>query len=245
MGKRGVEIDAFDIKPGRRLAGKYVFESLLGAGWEGEVYKVVEIKTGIHRAAKVFYPQRNANDRAVTFYAKKLDRLRECPVLIQYHSSESIQCRGVKLTCLISEYVEGELLTKFIARQPGKRMRPFEALHLLHAIASGLEYIHKRREYHGDVHSDNVMVRRNGIHFTVKLVDFYHWGVATPANIREDVIQLVGLLYEAVGGAKHYASQPPEIKAICRGLKRGLIAKKFPTAGRLREYLDSFTWETR
>jgi tRNA A-37 threonylcarbamoyl transferase component Bud32 len=138
--------------------------------------------------------------------------------------------------------VEGELLTDVVAGQPGKRLRPFEALHLIHAIARGLEVIHTLGEYHGDVHSDNVLVRRRGIHFVVKIIDFFHWGPARAANIREDVIQLVRLLYDAVGGAARYAGQPPEIKAICRGLRRDLIAKKFSTAGRLREHLESFDW---
>jgi serine/threonine protein kinase len=243
MPKRKMRIDAFDFEPGRRLAGKYVFESLLGAGWEGEVYKVVETKTGIPRAAKVFFPQRNTADRAVKFYARKLHKLRDCPISIQYHSSETMRYRGTTLTCLIGEYVEGELLTKFVARQPGKRLLPFEALHLLHAIASGLEVIHGLREYHGDIHTDNVLVRRQGIRFAVKLVDLFHWGAASAANIREDVIQLVGLFHEVLGGAARYAKHPPEIKAICCGLRRDLIAKKFPTAGRLRTYLESFEWQ--
>ena len=242
MAKRPPRIDAFDFQPGRGLAGKYVFESFIGGGWEGEVYKVVERRTGISRAAKVFYPQRNDRDRAVKFYAKKLDRLRDCPIVIQYHNSETLQYRGIKLTCLISELVEGELLSSFVARQPGKRMQPFEALHLVHAIAAGLEHIHRLGEYHGDVHSDNVLVRRRGIHFVVKIVDFFHWGSPTPAKIREDIIQLAQLLHEAVGGAARYAKQPPEIKAVCRGLRRDLIAKRFPAAGRLREYLESFDW---
>ncbi|MBN1341682.1 MAG: protein kinase [Phycisphaerae bacterium] len=244
MAKRLPKIDSFGFQPGRRLAGKYVFESLLGGGWEGEVYKVVEIKTGIPRAAKIFFPQRNARDRAVKFYATKLDRLRDCAITIQYHNSETIRYKNMNLTCLISELVEGELLADFIRKQPGRRLQAFEALHLLHAIASGLECIHNFGEYHGDIHTDNILVRRRGVHYVVKLVDFFHWGAAGPSKIREDVIQLVGVLYEAIGGANWYAKQVPEIKAICCGLKRGLIARRFPSAGRLREYLESFEWAT-
>ncbi len=244
MSKTRHKINVFDFPPGKRLAGKYVVESQLGKGWEGEVYKVVETKTGIPRAAKVFFPQRNERDRAVTFYAKKLDKLRDCPIAIQYHSSETIQVRRTPVTCLISELVEGELLTDFVDRQPGKRLQPFEALHMLRAIAAGLEYIHNKREYHGDVHSDNILIRRRGVFFDVKLVDFFHWGPATPAKIREDVIMLVRVLYDSVGGQKRYAKQPPEVKAICCGLRRDLIKKKFPTAGRLRQYLDTFSWDS-
>lgn len=235
-------ITSFELKPGRVIGGKYVVHAKLGGGWEGEVYKVVERKTGAHRAAKLFFPKRNIRDRAVTFYARKLERLRKCPIVIQYHHSETVRHRGVPITCLISEYVEGELLSRFIARQPGKRLHPYEALHLTYALARGLEQIHKVREYHGDLHDGNVLVGKAGIFYDVKLVDFFHWGSPTPAHIREDVIDLVRLLYDAVGGRKRYASQPPEIKAICRGLRRDLIGRDFPTARHLREYLEVFTW---
>ena len=89
-----------------------------------------------------------------------------------------------------------------------------------------------------------MLVNRRGIFFDVKLLDFYHWGAPTGTHRRDDVIDLVRLLYDAVGGRKHYATQPPEIKSICRGLRRDLIGKAFPTAHRLRMHLESFIWET-
>jgi tRNA A-37 threonylcarbamoyl transferase component Bud32 len=235
-------IESFDLQPGRLIGGKYVVDGKLGGGWEGEVYKVLERKTGACRAAKLFFPQRNVGDRAVTFYAKKLERLRKCPIVIQYHHSETVRCRGLPITCLISEYVEGELLSAFVARQPGRRLHPFEALHLTYALARGLEAIHAVKEYHGDLHDTNVLVSRVGILFDVKLVDFYHWGAPTAAHIREDVADLIRLLYDAVGGRQRYAAQPPPIKAICRGLRRDLIGQAFPTARHLREYLERFSW---
>ena len=84
--KNAHEIETFDLYPGRILARKYEVISLLGTGWEGEVYKVRESATGIERAAKFFFPQRNPRDRTVNFYAKKLHKLRHCPILIQYHT---------------------------------------------------------------------------------------------------------------------------------------------------------------
>lgn len=237
--KKSPRIEAFGFAPGRMLAGNYRVESKLGGGWEGEVYRVVEWRTGVHRAAKLFFPHRNEKDRAVTFYARKLDRLKDCPIVIQYVHSERIMYRDVPITCLISEYVEGELLQGLVDSQPGKRMHPFEAMHLLYALASGMERVHRHREYHGDLHSENVMVRRRGIFFDVKVVDFYHWGAPTAGKIREDVFDLIKLFYDAVGGRKHYAKQPPQVKAICRGLRRDLIAKRFPSVRHLREHLET------
>lgn len=245
MTKPPIRIDSFDLKPGRKIAGKYVIDCKLGSGWEGEVYKVIETRTGIWRTAKLFYPHRNIGDKAVTYYAKQLNRLSKCLIVIHYIHSETIRVRGVPITCLISEYVEGELLCDFVARQPRKRLRPFEALHLTYALSRGLEDIHRVKEYHGDLHAANVMVRRHGILFDIKLVDFYHWGAPTAAHIKDDVINLIRLLYDSVGGQKHYKSQPPEIKEICRGLRRDLISKSFPTARHLREHLENFTWSSR
>jgi serine/threonine protein kinase len=241
--RRTPRIEAFELAPGRILAGKYRVENLLGSGWEGEVYRVTELRTDVHRAAKLFYPHRNVRERAVRFYARKLDRLRHSSIVIQYHHLESLRFRGEQVSCLISDLVEGQILERFVASQPRRRLQPFEALHLLHALVVGLEEIHRRREYHGDVHDRNVVVKRRGIRFDVKAVDFHHWGRPDRSQIQEDVIQAVQLLYDAVGGRRHYASQPDEIKRICLGLRRDLITRKFPTAGHLRHHLETFDWD--
>ena len=236
------KIDSFNLRPGRVIGGKYVVDGRLGGGWEGEVYKVLERKTGAQRAAKLFFPHRNVRDRAVMFYARKLERLRKCSIVIQYHHSETLRYRGMPITCLISEYMEGELLCDFVRRHPGRRLHTYEALHLTYALARGLEEIHRAREYHGDLHDGNVLVSRVGILFDVKLVDFYHWGAPTAAHMFDDVVDLIRLLYDAVGGRDRYAGQPPEIKTLCRGLRRDLIRRDFPNARRLREYLETFSW---
>ena len=235
-------IDHFDIKPGRLLARKYEVIQSLGRGWEGEVFLVREHPTDIERAVKLFYPQRNPGDRVANFYARKLHKLRHCPIAIQYHTRDTIIYHRVPITLLVSDFVEGELLSDFLRRQPGKRLSPFPALHLLHALASGIECIHQMKEYHGDLHSENIIVQRYGLGFELKLLDFFHWGVPKPENIRGDVVDLVKILYEAVGGQARYRCQPAEIKAICCGLKHSLILKKFRTAGQLREYLENLQW---
>ena len=236
-------LDSFGLYPGRILARKYEVLSLLGAGWEGEVYKIREIATRIERAAKFFFPLRNPRDRAINFYAKKLHKLRHCPILIQYHTQEKIIFDRKPLTFLVSDYVEGELLSAFLLHQPGKRLNAFQALHLLHALASGISIIHDLREYHGDLHTDNIIIQRYALGFAIRLIDMIHWGTPRPENIHDDVCDLIKIFYDSIGGQKHYAKQSPEIKAICCGLKRSLILKKFRTAGRLRDYLETMQWQ--
>ncbi|KPK38070.1 MAG: serine/threonine protein kinase [Gammaproteobacteria bacterium SG8_47] len=237
-----VVVDSFDFKPGRVLAGKYEVVSKLGGGWEGEVYLIRERATGIERTAKLFFPQRNPRDRAAKFYAKKLHILRQCPIVIQYLTQDSVVYRGTPVTFLISEFVEGELLSEFLRRQPGHRLSPFQALHLLHALASGIECIHQMGEYHGDLHTDNIIVQRYGLGFELKLLDMFHWGKPRLQHIHNDTVDLIHIFHEALGGQARYAKQPPEVKAICRGLKRSLILENFRTAGELRAYLETMQW---
>lgn len=237
------DIDSFDFRPGRIIARKYEIISLLGAGWEGEVYKIVETRTGIERAAKFFFPKRNVNDRAAKFYAQKLHKLHQCPILIQYHHQETITVRNTPITCLISEFVDGEMLSDYLMRQPGKRLPVFEGLHLLHALASGMDCIHRHKEYHGDLHDGNVMIQRRGLGFDIKILDLFQMGPGKRELIQTDVIDLVRIFYDVIGGAKHYARQPRQVKDICNGLKHSLILKKFSTAGQLQRYLENIDWD--
>ncbi len=144
---------------------------------------------------------------------------------------------------LVSDYVDGEMLSSYIARQRGKRLPSFEALHALHALARGVESIHHLGEYHGDIHSDNIIIRRAGIGFDVKLLDFFDLGPPGRERIQADVFDLVYALYEMIGGAPGYAKAGPEIREVVKGLKHSLIRKRFRTAGQLREGLENLRWE--
>lgn len=232
----------FDLEPGRVIARKYVVVSRLGGGWEGEVYRVRERDTDIERAAKFFYPERNIRNKTANAYARKLHALRECPVIIQYHVQEVIIVRRLPVTVLISEFVEGELLEEYVRRQPGKRIPLFQGIHLLHAMASGIESIHTTGEYHGDMHSENIIVRRLGLSFELKFLDMFHWGKNNRANRNEDIVNAIRIFYDAIGGAPRYRHHPDEIRRICCGLKRSIILKRFRTATALRRHLETQPW---
>ena len=233
---------SFNLHCGDCLAGKYQVVTLLGAGWEGEVYLVRERGTGIERTVKIFFPRRNPRDRALRFYARKLHKLRHCPVVIQYHTRDTFIYNDTKVSFLLSEFVEGELLSDFLKRQRGRRLSPFQGVHLLHALAIGIESIHKLGDYHGDLHADNIIVLRHGLGFELKLLDMFHWGAPNAENIQHDVYDLIRIFYDAIGGQRHYARQPQEVKDICKGLKRTLIAREFRSAGKLRHHLETMEW---
>jgi hypothetical protein len=237
-------IDSFDLTAGRKIAGKYEVLSLLGAGWEGEVYKIREIRTGIERAAKLFFPQRNLGDKTAKTYAQKLHKLRQVPILIQYHTEEILLVRKIPITVLISDYVEGDLLSEFLKKFPGQRLHPFPALHLLYALTCGIEEIHLLNETHGDLHSDNIIVNRFGLEFEVKLLDLFNGPIPKKETRQQDIRELIRIFYDVLGGAKRYSKMPGTVKEICCGLKRSLILDRFRTISHLREHLESLDWSS-
>jgi tRNA A-37 threonylcarbamoyl transferase component Bud32 len=234
----------FDFAPGRKIAGKYEIERLLGSGWEGEVYAIIESNTGIRRAAKFYYPYRDPTGKAAIVYARKLDALRHCPILMQYHHQEMVYVRKKKIMIVISELVEGQKLSEFLLDQRQHALTTFEALHVLYALARGIAPIHARGEYHGDIHDGNIMIRRQGINFEVKLLDFFDLGRPTRSKIRKDVLNLVEVFHVIVGGREKYARQPKMVKDIIRGLKDSLILARFQSAGDIQRHLENLEWDS-
>ena len=236
-------IKAFDFSEGEVLAGRYEIVRRLGQGWESEVYLVKERATSIERAAKVFLPARNPGNKVARKTAKKLHELRHCSALIQYITHEAIELGGQQVNMLISEYVDGQVLAEFQASQPSRRLGTFEAMHALYALCIALEPIHQHREYHGDMHSGNVIIKRYGLGFEVKLIDIFHHRQRKSLSIQNDVIDLIRIFYDMLGGRRYYARQPAQVKQICLGLKRTLISKRFRNAGQLRRHLETLRWD--
>ncbi|MBP9721524.1 MAG: protein kinase [Gammaproteobacteria bacterium] len=236
------KITRFNFLTDKIISGKYIILEKLGSGFEGEVYKVKEITTGIIRTAKFFYYERNKNNKVAIRYAKLLHDLSECPLIIHYHTNETILHNKKLITCLISEYVEGEILSEYILRQPKKRLSRTLALQLIHTILIGLEFMHSKKILHGDLHADNIIVNRYGLGFKIKILDMHWWGSSCKVNSLDDIYEVIQILYECLGGKKHYAKHPQQIKNICLGLKKNLITKKFKNATMLRVYLENVVW---
>jgi len=239
MSKKKNNIESFRFQSGTVVADKYIIDQMLGAGWEAEVYLVHEKRTGIERTAKFFFPQRNVREKSLKYYARKLHKLRKCPIVTQYSTQDHVIFRNQRISFLVSEYVEGELLTQYIKRQKGRRLHPFQALHLLHALAQGLENIHAVGEYHGDLHADNIIVQHVGLEYSLKIIDMFQWNDTRSSNIRSDVMDLIRIFYDSLGGQKYYAKQPKVVKDICCGLKHSIALKKFKSAGHLRQYIEN------
>lgn len=233
----------YDLKNGKALGRNYRVLDFIGNGWEGEVYKVEERKTGIVRAAKLFYRRRSNVESPHIHYAKKLFKLRSCPIIIQYHFQDVVNIDQKKVDFLVSDFVDGEVLSNYIYRQRGKCLLPFEALHLMYALVQGVEQIHFLGEYHGDIHSDNIIIKKRGLGFEVHLIDFLHLGKPTKAKIQQDVYDLINIFYEMLGGAARYRHCNDNIKQVIMGRKHNLIRQYFNMAGHIRLYLENLDWD--
>lgn len=241
---RPPRIESFDLRPGRKIGRRYTVEYQLGAGSEGEVYQVRESDTGIRRAAKLYFPQKNPSNRVMVRHAQKLHALRHCPIVLQYHHAEQIQIRRQPVVALISELCEGEQLERWIGRHKGGRLGAYRALCVIYHLCRGLEAIHALGEYHADVHSQNILIRPAGVRFEIKLIDFYDWGKPARYKQKQDVMDTVRVLYECIGGRAGYSQQGPELRHICANLRRDLVLKRFPTINALRRHLERFDWST-
>ncbi|MBU1318790.1 MAG: protein kinase [candidate division Zixibacteria bacterium] len=230
------------LSPGRILGKNYEVVEFLGNGWEGEVYKIEERSTGIPRAAKIFYDRPRVSDSSLRRYARKMFKLRSCDIVTQYHHRDTVRMSGKSVDVMISDFVEGIMLSTFLGQQRGKRLSSFEALHVLYAVVSGIEQIHALGEYHGDIHSDNIMINRQGIGFEIHLLDFFDLGRPSRQKVQADVYDLVSLLYEMIGDKAGYTRTGSEIRQIVLGRKHTLIRERFRTSGDLRSALENLNW---
>lgn len=233
---------SFGLSKGDRLTWRYEVIERIGAGSEGEVYKIREKATGLMRAAKLYFRTKEEHAKAFQRYARKLDALRDCDIVVKYFHAEEVWIEDRFIYCLISEYFGGAILEDLVKQYRGGRMPPFEALNIIYALVVGLEEIHARKEFHGDLHKGNIFVERNGVFFRLRTIDFHDWGRTPAVERRSDILCVVRLLYDLVGGREHYKKQPPAIRDICMGNRSDLILKKFPTVFHLRAHLETFEW---
>jgi tRNA A-37 threonylcarbamoyl transferase component Bud32 len=236
-------INSFDFEEGKILSNKYQVVNRLGKGWEGEVYLVKEIDTGIERAAKFFYPSRNLKNKTIRMYAKKLHKLRHCNSLVKYITRETLRYKSNTVSYVLSDFVEGESLETYLKDNYPKGMHFYQALHLFYAIVIAVEEIHLQKKYHGDLHTENIILQYSGLNYELKLIDVFHIGSYQYGSMQDDIYNLCQILYEIVGGKKRYKFQPEIVKKTCFGQKKTLIRKNFRNATQLRIHLENSIWE--
>ncbi|MCA9002168.1 MAG: protein kinase, partial [Planctomycetes bacterium] len=238
---KGPKLKTFELPRGRSIGKSYKVESKLGGGSEGEVYQICDQTTGISRAAKIYFPHRDPKQRLTAQHARKLNQLRDCQLVLQFLHTQEVRIGQYRTMAMISELCEGEPLQRWIDQHRASRVRDYVALTVLHSLAKGLEQIHAAGQYHSDVHTENILIQSSGIHFQLKLIDFYEWGKPSRPKMQQDILGAARVLYDMLGGRAYYNKALPESKHIVAGLRSATILKRFPTASALRHYLETYT----
>jgi hypothetical protein len=106
----------------------------------GEVYHV-RSGNGIERAAKDFFSQaQSAGTARSSFYARKLNRLRSCPIIQPVRHAGLVSLLRQEFPFLVQRVRRRRDPDRF-SRAPARQSacRHVEALHLLHALTKGVE----------------------------------------------------------------------------------------------------------
>lgn len=237
-------VSRYNFAPGRLLARKYEVLSHVTSTDDGELYRLCEKATGIERTAKFFYPDeslKRAKETKATVYAQKLHKLRNCKILMHYRTQETVRISGMPVSFVVWDQLSGMQLSMFLETEKGQKLSMFEGLHLLHALASGLDAIHSMQEYHGNIEPENIIVKRKGLGFQVKLINMSLEDLPLTRTISEDIVNLVNIFRSFATAPKRGTKMPDEVKLLYDA-KPSRIRERFKNAGALRKHLETMLW---
>ncbi len=148
-----------------RIIENYRFESIIGKGGMGVVYRGYDLKLDRPVAIKIMNVQIADVSRFVERFrreAKNQAKLIHPNIVTVYGFIEDEGILGI-----VMEYVEGEGLDRLIRRQG--RLHPYDAVYVTKQILSGIGYAHSRGFIHRDIKPSNIIINKEGI---AKIMDF-------------------------------------------------------------------------
>lgn len=145
---------------GRKLAGRYQIESLIGRGGMAEVYRGVDTMLERPIAIKILTDRSEAVLRRFLREAQSMARLNHRNIVAVYDAG---QADG--LSFIVMELVHGRTL----AEMPAGELTMHAAIRYFIDLLEGLAYAHEQSVIHRDIKPANVMVMDDG---TIKVMDF-------------------------------------------------------------------------
>jgi serine/threonine protein kinase len=152
--------------PGSILQHRYDIEQLLGHGGFGAVYRAYDRRLAKNVAIKEVFDHSTGAERQFEFEAQLLAALRHpaLPTVIDHF----VEASG---HYLVMEYIAGEHLGQYLARQPHGLLNESEGLAIIAPILDALAYLHSRTPpiIHRDIKPENIRISPEAAVF---LVDF-------------------------------------------------------------------------
>jgi alpha-tubulin suppressor-like RCC1 family protein/serine/threonine protein kinase len=163
---------ALPLKPGTMVASDFRVERDLARGGMGTLYVVTQLSTGHERVLKVMHSRLVADPRNRERF---LQEARASARIESDHVAQVIAAgfddHGIPW--IVMELLRGEDLSATLARRNG--LTPGEALEVFRQLGHALGAAHTAGLVHRDLKPENIFLahpRREGVPFTVKLLDF-------------------------------------------------------------------------
>ena len=177
---------------GTVIADRYRVEAIIGEGGMGRVYRARHVRVPREAAIKVLRRALIADTYAVAAFnreARNAASVGDHPnVAAVYDFGETSD----GLVFLAMEYIEGETLSRRLAREPV--LSPRRAVEIVRQVAAGLTAAHELPEpvVHRDLKPDNILLKvtRDGTDW-VKVVDF---GIAKAVKRDTQLLTTPGLV---------------------------------------------------
>lgn len=183
-----------NVSAGQVFAGDYQIVRPLGRGGMGTVFLALQLSTGRQRALKMLQPHLVEDPRMRERFALEA---RAASNLQSDHVVEVVAA-GIDAATgtpwLAMEYLEGETLDDRVHRLG--RLGPAEVAEIARQLCHGLSLAHQAGLVHRDLKPANVFVanpRREGVPFTVKLLDFGIAKLTQVAHVHLRAHRLAGM----------------------------------------------------
>jgi len=165
-----------DLSPGTIVGGDFVVERFLGEGGMGAVYVARQRSTNRLRALKVLTPSLSSDPK----FADRFSREAMAGSLIESEHVVEVIAAGFdpnlrNMPWLAMEYLDGEELSNYVARQSGQCLDRRQALLVLEQVFHALSAAHRAGVVHRDLKPENIFLakaKRVGAPFVVKVLDF-------------------------------------------------------------------------
>ena len=151
-----------DLKQGVVVFDHYRIEKELGTGGQGKVFLATDTDTVVDAHRRVVLKVLRCESCGDELAMK--DFIREANTLSNLRDERIAACYWCKVLdnvpILAMEYIEGESLDEYLARQTDGKIGEKETRELLLPIAEALDYAHAKGIFHRDVKPQNIIVRK-------------------------------------------------------------------------------------